>query len=84
MLAGRAKEIRDGLHWLRGLHDDKIMADEIMRVLDSLNAGMSGKSYAGIYIFTVSQLRQSGIGIPAFGPVRYHWSRISPAVSSYC
>jgi hypothetical protein len=31
------------------------------------------KSYSGIGIFTVSQLSQSGIGIPASGSVRYRW-----------
>ncbi len=32
---------------------------------------------------TGSQLPQSGIGIPASGSVRYHWSRISRALPSY-
>jgi hypothetical protein len=40
------------------------------------------KGYSGIGIFTVSQLCQSGIGIPASGSVRYRWSRISPALPS--
>jgi hypothetical protein len=30
-----------------------------------------------IGIFTVGQLRQSGIGIPASGSVRYQWSSIA-------
>jgi hypothetical protein len=33
--------------------------------------------------FTFSQLRQSGIGIPASRSVRYRWSRISPALPGY-
>jgi hypothetical protein len=33
--------------------------------------------------FIDSQRSQSGIGIPASGSVRYHWSRISPALPSY-
>jgi hypothetical protein len=41
------------------------------------------KSYSGIVNFTVSPLRQSGIGIPASASVRYRWSRIIPVVPTY-
>jgi hypothetical protein len=34
------------------------------------------KGWSGIGIFTVSQLCQSGIGIPTSEPVRYRWSLI--------
>jgi hypothetical protein len=44
---------------------------------------MPGKSQSDIRILTGSQQSQSGIGIPASGPVRYRWSRISPALPSY-
>jgi hypothetical protein len=45
--------------------------------------GMAEKCLSGIGIFVVSQLCQSGIGIPASGSVRYRWPRISPALASY-
>jgi hypothetical protein len=44
---------------------------------------MPEKSQSGIGILTGSQWSQSGIGIPASGQVRYHWTRISPALPSY-
>jgi hypothetical protein len=44
---------------------------------------MPEKSWFCIGIFTGSLLLQSGIGILASGPVRYHWSRISPALLSF-
>ncbi len=44
---------------------------------------MPGKSQSDIRILTGSQQSQSGIGIPASGPVRYRWSRISPSLPSY-
>jgi hypothetical protein len=53
-------------------------------MLESLNAGMPENSLSGIYIFTVSQLRQSGTGIPALVSVRYRWSRISLALPCFC
>jgi hypothetical protein len=48
-----------------------------------VNAGMPEKSWFCIGIFIGSLLLQSGIGILASGPVRYHWSRISPALPSF-
>jgi hypothetical protein len=41
------------------------------------------KKFKKIIGFTVSPLRQSGIGIPASASVRYRWSQINPAVPSY-
>jgi hypothetical protein len=42
-----------------------------------------GKSYSGNCIYAISQLAQSGIGIPASGSVRYRRSQISLALPSY-
>jgi hypothetical protein len=44
-----------------------------------VNAG----DFSPASVFYRSQLLQSGIGIPTSGPVRYRWSRISPALPSY-
>jgi hypothetical protein len=40
------------------------------------------KYCSGVGIFTVTQLHQAGIDIPASGTIRYRWSRSSAALPS--
>jgi hypothetical protein len=54
--------------------------DEENQEASEVDAGLPKKGYSGIDIFTVSQLSQSGIGIPASGSVRYRWLRNSPVM----